>query len=171
VHQSPVLVDLTIIAVIFAFIMGGILLARVLSERRTELNGVEMYVTPYLKKPSLLAPGERILFNRLIQAVGNTALVCPKVRVADILDVRGDAMEWQTAWNRIAARHVDFLLISSTDHKPLLAIELNVHGRRDDWVDQAMVLAGLPLLRITQGFDYNVEALKAEIDRKISARI
>jgi hypothetical protein len=81
-------------------------------------------------------------------------------------------MEWQAAWNRIAAKHVDFLLITADEYRPLLAIQLDDGAReaqqRAEWLDRALVAAGLPILRLRVRSDYDPVALRREVELRVS---
>lgn len=93
------------------------------------------------------------------------------MRLPDAAEVRGDALEWQNAWNRIAAKHLDFLIVSSDTWEPLLAIELEDTGdqqRLDALIEGALVSAGLPILRIRARSDYDPILLRQEIDVKLN---
>lgn len=165
---------ITASALTFAVTMFVILITRRVREQRVEEDGVEMHVSPYYRRPSLLTPAERQFYLRLYQAIGNEVLICPKVRLADVVDVRGDAIEWQASWNRIVAKHVDFLLVTADDQQPLLAIELDdgSHDRpdrkaRDEWLDRALYAVGLPVLRIRVRRDYDPAALRREVEQKL----
>lgn len=58
--------------------------------------------------------------------------VCPKVRVADVLDVDTDDPETRKMWFRsIAQLHVDFLVLGNNDHM-LFALELDDPSHNSD---------------------------------------
>ncbi|HWI60803.1 MAG TPA: DUF2726 domain-containing protein, partial [Symbiobacteriaceae bacterium] len=61
--------------------------------------------------------------------------------------------------------------------QPLLAIELDdsSHMRpdrqqRDEWLDRAVMAAGLPLLRVRARGDYDPSALRREVEQKLTHR-
>ncbi len=63
--------------------------------------------------------------------------------------------EWQAAWNRIAARHVDFALCEFDTLRPRLVIELDGRSHRrpdrvehDAFVDRVFAEAALPILHV-----------------------
>lgn len=158
-------------AVTFALAMLVILIYRSASHHEAEERSYEMHVTPYVRRPALLSPAEQVLYGRLHQASGPEFHICPKVRLPDAAEVRGDALEWQNAWNRIAAKHLDFLLVSSDTWQPMLAVELEDTGDRqrlDDLMERALVAAGLPILRIKARTDYDPIWLRQEIDVKLN---
>lgn len=154
--------------------MFAILIIRRMRDRAAEEQGVEMHVTPYIRKQAFLTPPEQQFYIRLMEAVGAEVIVCAKVRLADVIDVRADALDWRAAWNRIAAKHVDFLLVAPANQQPLLAIELDDSSHfqprrqvRDEWLDRAMVAAGMPLLRVRVKRDYDPAALRRAIEQQI----
>jgi len=165
----------TAAAVTFALLMFAILFYRRLQERRGPPPEVEVHVTPYIRKAVFLAPAEQRFYFRLVQAVGNDFLICPKVRLADIIEVRGDAMEWRGSWNRIAAKHIDFLLTNTDTFQPVLALDLaddthygDQQMRQDEWLDRALEAARMPVLRVKVRRDYDAAALRKQIDQRIA---
>ncbi len=152
-----------------------ILLVRRLQEQNGPPPEVEVHVTPYSRKAVFLVPLEQRFYFRLFQAVGNDYLICPKVRLADVIEVRGDALEWRGSWNRIAAKHIDFLLTSADTFHPVLAVELDdasAYGdqqkQQDDWLDRALIAAGMPVLRVKVRRDYDAAVLRKQIEQKIA---
>jgi hypothetical protein len=109
------------------------------------------------KGPYLLSPGENRFFVALSQVIPSDTYICPKVRIADLLDVRvekGDPNFWQYL-NAINQKHVDFVLCRKGDFAPLLVIELDGRSHqdrkrteRDRIVDAAFQDAQLPILHI-----------------------
>ncbi|HYF94333.1 MAG TPA: DUF2726 domain-containing protein [Symbiobacteriaceae bacterium] len=165
-------------AVTFAVAMFALVLYLKWKDREDEQMGVEMHVSPYIRRATLLTAAEQRFYVRLFQAVGNEVLICPKVRLADVIEVRGDTLEWQSAWNRIAAKHIDFLLTTVDDHQPLLAIELDDSShhmpnrqKRDEWLDRAMVAAGLPLMRVRVRSDYDPAGLRREVEGRLATAV
>jgi hypothetical protein len=79
------------------------------------------------------------------------------------------ANEW--GWrNQIKSRHVDFVLCNAETMRPLLAIELDnsSHHRydrmeRDRMVDRIFRDAGLSILHIRAGYQYDFGRLEKEI--------
>ena len=106
---------------------------------------------PYRVRDDFLSPAERTFYAALVTALADQAVVCPKVRIGDVLFAPG------TAWkhtNRINQKHVDFLVCSRDTMRPLFAVELDdsSHQReaareRDEFKDAAFKAARLPLVR------------------------
>jgi len=175
VNGTALLQALTAAAVTFAVVMMGILLVRRLQDQGHEYgdrpSSVELQVSPYLRRPSIMNQAEARFYLRLTQAVGDTFLIAPKIRLADVIDVRGDAMEWKGSWNRIAAKHIDFLLVATDSFRPLLAIELDfeasfgTEGRSgDEWLERALMISGMPIMKVKVKRDYDPAALRRQID-------
>jgi hypothetical protein len=124
---------------------------------------------PYRVRDDFLSPAEISFCHVLSSVVGSWAVICPKVRLADIFFVvRPD--ENLSYFNRVAQRHVDFLLCKPNSMKPVLGIELDdtSHTRpkrkqRDEFVDKVFESAGLPLLRIAAQRDYSTRELTTQI--------
>ncbi|NLG06504.1 MAG: DUF2726 domain-containing protein [Candidatus Pacebacteria bacterium] len=109
------------------------------------------------KGPYLLSKGEKIFFDALMQSVHSDLYICPKVRVADLIEVdlpKGDKRFW-TLFNKISKKHVDFVLCSRVDFSPQLVIELDggshntrARSQRDIFVDEVFTQAGIPILHV-----------------------
>ncbi len=67
---------------------------------------------PYDLQETLFSPAERSFLGVLDLAVGDQARVFAKVRVADVLtpETGMGKSKWQQAFNKISAKHVDYLL-------------------------------------------------------------
>lgn len=127
---------------------------------------------PYDGVPALLTPAERSFYGVLLKARSGTAtFICCKVRLADLVSVRRGADKPRAAFNRVSAKHVDFVLCDGRDTRPLAAIELDdaSHARksrrdRDDFLAACLSAAGLPLLRVEAARAYSVETLRALVE-------
>ncbi len=126
---------------------------------------------PYLVRDDFLSAAEISLYHVLRNTLGSDAVVVTKVRLADLFFVQR-SNENRGAFNRIALRHIDFLLCHPQTMKPLLGIELDdaSHAKdsqkgKDEFLNQVFKAANLPLLRIPAQRGYNPD----EIGRKIRA--
>ena len=129
---------------------------------------------PYRLRDDFLSVTELSFYHRLAYAIQNQAVIFTKIRLADILFVARPDRSY-TYFNRIAARHVDFLLCQPKTLRPLVGIELDdsSHQRperqaRDEFVDRAFAAAGLPLVRMPARQTYMssdiLEQLKPYLD-------
>jgi len=126
-------------------------------------------VLPYRVRDDFLSPAE-FSFYKVLASLGGTRLtIQSKVRLADVFFV-ARPNENVTYFNRIAQKHLDFLVCDSITMKPLLGIELDdsSHNRndrqdRDDFVERVFQVAGLPLLRLPVQREYNTREVAAKI--------
>jgi len=151
------LVPILIAAVLLAAVIAA---AKVLLSRKTPVS------FPYVRQPSLFRPAERSFLGVLEQALGERYRVFGKVRLADVLLVRGAVGKTrQAAFNRIKSKHLDFVICAADDLSILFAIELDdlSHARRqqrDSFVDRALEVAGVPLYRFPAKSGYSVQAFR-----------
>lgn len=125
---------------------------------------------PYGRRRYLLSIAERRFFAALIKAVppGNT--VSCKVRLADLVFVRREAERDKKHFNRIQAKHIDFVLCDLRSSAVRLAIELDdkSHNRgdrqeRDAFVDELLSSVGITMLRFRAKGDYNVTEISTKL--------
>ena len=122
---------------------------------------------PYRLRDDFLSAAEASFYHVLRQVVGERATVCPKVGLGDLFFVVRPN-ENQGARNRIAAKHVDFVLCDPATMRPLAGIELDdaSHTRedrkeRDVLVEKIFKAAGLPLLRFPVQRSYALAEVNA----------
>lgn len=125
----------------------------------------------YLRK-SLLTAAERSFLGVLEPVLPAGVRVFAKVRLEDIVGVKKglDRAGRASARNRIKSRHVDFLLVRTTDLAPVAGIELDDSSHeeesrqeRDAFVDGVFASAGLPLLHIPAQKSYNPAELRIKL--------
>lgn len=124
----------------------------------------------YVARDSLFTPAERSFLGVLENAVGDRFRVFGKVRIADVINVKSASNRtWQSAFNRISAKHFDFVVCESTTTRVVCAVELDdqSHNRRarvarDELVGVVCNKSGLPLLRIQAQAAYNVRDISAK---------
>jgi Protein of unknown function (DUF2726) len=85
----------------------------------------------YFRRPRLLSAAELQLFHTLETVIGENFWVFTKVRVADLIEVRGlYGRDWWAAFSRVSQKHVDFLVASRKTLEVLMAIELDDRSHR-----------------------------------------
>jgi hypothetical protein len=126
----------------------------------------------YEAMPALLTAAERSFLGVLKQAVASDYQIFAKVRLADIVrPVPGSSRSgWQSAFNRIAGKHVDFVLCDAERLGVVAVVELDdrTHERferslRDGLVDQALADAGLPVLRVPARQAYSPAQIREQV--------
>lgn len=129
-------------------------------------------IFPYQRQEKLFSNAERSFLGVLDKIVGGNFRVFAKVRLADILKVRGgvSASERQSAFNRISRKHVDFLITRKDDLSFAGVVELDDKShnskerqKRDEFIDNAFEAAGIPVLHIKAQSGYSVEKIASEI--------
>jgi len=118
---------------------------------------------PYRTRDDFLSPAEASLFRLLASHLPGRAMIFPKVRLADIFFV-ARPNENMSYVNRIAQRHLDFLVCDAASLRPLAGIELDdaSHARpqrqeSDRFLNEVFSSAGLPLIRIPVQRSYTAE--------------
>lgn len=110
----------------------------------------------YKIRPFLTTKNEHEFYKQLLPAAtAKNLTVFTKVRLADLIEP--DERDWSrksSAFNKIKAKHVDFVLCEKQYMRPVLVIELDdrSHQRpdrkeRDIFVDSILHSVGLPVLR------------------------
>ena len=118
---------------------------------------------PYKTRDDFLSPAEASLFRLISSHLQGRVMVFPKVRLADIFFV-ARPNENLSFVNRIAQRHLDFLVCDPISLRPLAGIELDdaSHARpqrqeSDRFLNEVFSSAGLPLVRIPVQASYTAE--------------
>ncbi len=129
-----------------------------------------LQVLPYRKMKSLLSPGEYAFYHPLLDAVDGRCAVFAKTRLVDLVRIPKETPNWRAWFQRVSQKHVDFVLCDLATTAPLLVIELDdlshkVEARkeRDEFVDQVLHTAGLPILHFKCQQAYDVELLRAKV--------
>ncbi|MBB6184378.1 DUF2726 domain-containing protein [Oleiagrimonas soli] len=124
---------------------------------------------PYRARKQLFSAAERSFLGVLDTAVGPEYRVFGKVRIADIATVRSGlgASARRAALNRIAFKHVDFVVCRADDLSVVCAVELDDAShrgararRRDAFVADVCRVIGLPLLQVPARSGYAMHALR-----------
>lgn len=127
---------------------------------------------PYSKRQYLFSKAERSFFEVLHRVASPRFHVFAKVRVVDLLMVKGSPPSATGSHrNRILSKHVDFVLCDRELVSPKIAIELDdaSHNRpdrqvRDAFLARAFRAAGLPLLRVSAAKSYDTRVLQRLLD-------
>ncbi len=103
-------------------VIAALVLAKILQGLKSTPTGY-----PYQKKEALFTPAERSFLGVLNQAVGDSAHIFGKVRVADVVVPKKGMSrdDRQKAFNKISGKHFDFILCRKNDLSVACAIELD----------------------------------------------
>lgn len=130
----------------------------------------------YKQKETLFTTTEQKFLAALDIAVQGRYHVFGMVRVADVLEPerRRNQTGWQSAFNRIQAKHFDFVLCNPADLQVAAVVELDdsSHAQRDRkdrdrFLDEACASADLPLIHFPVKAKYDVAAVRAQISEAL----
>jgi len=132
---------------------------------------------PYRLRDDFLSPAEFSFYKVLSSLVSVRLTIQSKVRLADVFFV-ARPNENVAYFNKIAQKHLDFLVCDSVTMKPLFGVELddashkrNDRQERDEFVENVCKVAGLPLLRLPVQREYNSREIAAQIAPFVSDKI
>lgn len=153
------IVVLVIVVVLFAVIAKG-----------------KKVIYSYRQKGPLFTPAERSFLGVLDAAISDRYRVFGKVRVADVLlPQKGmSRRKWQIAFNKISAKHFDYVLCCKDTLSVIAAIELDDKSHRkessqarDKFLESACESAGLKLLRFPAKSGYAINEIRQIIENAI----
>lgn len=154
--------------------------AFIVLKRRTDSSSGKEDIVPYVLGDAFFSPAERSFLGVLDQAVGADFRVFGKVRVADVVSVAKGTPKslWQKAFNRISAKHFDFVLCRPGDLKPLCVIELNdkSHAQdnrknRDGFLEKVCAAAGLPMIFFAAQRSYTLTEICNSIAASLGSKM
>jgi len=131
----------------------------------------------FQKRKGIVGTNEMKCMVALTRVAGEKARVYPKVRLADMVNVSREHAESPALQDKLASRNVDFLLAHSRTLAPVLAVNIerkplrNEMGdivdthktRTDDFSEDVLRLAGIPLLKLVAKEEYD----PADLSRRI----
>jgi ssDNA-binding Zn-finger/Zn-ribbon topoisomerase 1 len=139
----------------------------ILKAKRKETTGADDY--PYTQAGPLFTPAERSFLGVLQLAVGEDAQVFGKVRVADVVKPTNglSRSDWQKAFNRISAKHFDFIVCRRDDLSVVCAVELNDGShqsknrrQRDSLLEGVCSAARVPLIQVAAKSGYVIADIR-----------
>jgi len=121
----------------------------------------------------LLTANERAFSAALRQALPAGSVLMVQVALNRVVEVRnprrGDS--WRDPrWNRIAQKSLDFVVMRSSDARPVVAIELDdasherpERRRRDELLDAVLASAGLPIIHQPVLPVYDIDSIRLRL--------
>lgn len=129
---------------------------------------------PYQMITPILTQREKKAYYIILEyCVKNKLALFSKIRMADFITPKNTVhnKDFYFWFNKISAKHVDFLIVQEGSFKPLLAIEIDdeTHLRyerqeRDIFVDNVYYSIGIPILHI---WDLTKEKIEGDINNAL----
>lgn len=94
-------------------------------------------------------------------------IICPKVRLLDIIEPRKGEKNYKTLLYKIQSKHVDFLICDQSMHiKAILELDDNSHNQedrqiRDKFIDQILTSVGYKVIRTHSITENTLDCLTA----------
>lgn len=166
--------EIMIVILVCALLVFGFLLRRPKWQDPESTQADTQALQAYEARPGLFVNGsERALFAALNRHKPDGFHVMAKVRLEDILRVRGDIKDGRLRWKyrgRIKSRHVDFVICDNAGQF-LCAIELDGSSHRSDeaemvdgFKDAIFKHAAMRFFRIRTGGNFDQHARKLWFD-------
>jgi len=128
----------------------------------------------YKKKEFLLNIPERKFFERIQQIIPDKYIIFPQVVLSSIISVNSSVRKFWTYQNKINRKTIDFVIFEKLYFKPVLAIEYDgkFHNnperlKRDNFVDEALKVAGIKIIHIKHSENIDFEIIKKELNEII----
>lgn len=128
---------------------------------------------PFRRK-SLLSPAELAFYRVLEAAVADRFVILLKVTVRDLCEITHHPSDL-AAFNRVAAKQVDFVLCDQTTLAPVVAIELDdstnlprERAERDVFMSDLFRVIGVGLIRHRVQPAYSPDAIARWIDAAVA---
>jgi hypothetical protein len=116
----------------------------------------------YKLKQGLMSRAEINFYKAFCEYKKDSNLVFAKVRLADIFAPEATGKSYLASFNKISAKHVDFLVCDKDTFAPLYAIELDDKSHRsaksmnrDEFVNNVFSQTELKLIRVQARKDYS----------------
>lgn len=127
----------------------------------------------YRQSGKLFSAAERSFLGVIDQAISDKYRVFGKVRVADVIrpEKGMGRKNWQIAFNKISAKHFDYVLCSKDKLEVIAVIELDDKShntkksiKRDSLLENACNSANLKLIRFPAKSAYQIQAVREQIE-------
>lgn len=127
----------------------------------------------YHAKDYILTKAEMQFYDALCKATATTYLqIWPMMSLKELIYVRDEEGKKNSYkhFNKINRKHIDFTLVNPKSSKAILCIELDDKSHkkqnrieRDTYVDEVMKQAGIKLLHVPAGMEYDISKLESNI--------
>ena len=119
------------------------------------MASMETFLRAYCRRSFLQSKAEKYFYNILREAF-NTYTVLTKVPLADLVEADQRHPNWQSNFNRICSKQIDFVICDAW-LCPLLAVELDGSSHqpadreeRDALLDRVLADVSLPIVHVSR---------------------
>jgi hypothetical protein len=152
-----------------------VVLQSIRGSRSTGKSGRDSEDLPYILRQYLMSKAERSFLGVLEQVSDSSKYyIFPQLSLAKLVDVEKGAGSYQTYYNKVDRKSVDFVLFDKGALSPVLVVELDdsSHNRenrqeRDAFIDRVLAKAGLPILHVRAQAAYDPRQLTTSISEAI----
>lgn len=146
---------------------------------KPKISSLQIEHFPYRLSTEFFTSAEANFYRILKRTIKEHFLIFPKVSLKEFLfiPVQTNRSEYQSLFNKIDRKHVDFLICSPETLQPVFAIELDdsSHRRasrseRDTFIDSVLSTANLPLVRVPVRAAYNTQELEILFKNALTRR-
>ncbi len=156
--------------VLGGMLAGGLVMI-IVTVTRAATTSIRIRHHPFEPRRRVFSPTEIRFLRALEDALGGRVRVMGKMRIADLLRVSDglDTRAHRKAFERIARRHVDFVLLDAETFSLLAVIELefgaddSASAAPQTLVDQIFAAARIPMLRVPMRSRYEPLALARQV--------
>lgn len=130
----------------------------------------------FQRKGPLVSPTELAFYKILVQSVGSDVAIAPKVRLADLIapGQRLSRSGWQKDFNRLAMKHVDFVLFDQNNGAVIGVVELDDSshstleaGVKDAFKNAVLNSAGIQITRFNARRSYDASEVRAKVPGRL----
>jgi hypothetical protein len=155
-HEPSAL--LLVVLLVFGIAAATVLLVTKFRDKKSRYRAI-----PFLSAAEIL------FFCELRKICEDSVLICPKVRLADLVHPAAglNNQDRQSTRNRISQKHVDFVLVHPESFQVIGVIELDDGSHlepkrqaRDQMVDEALREASICICHVRAARAYNLEDLR-----------
>lgn len=120
------------------------------------------------KKNYFFTKNENLFYRTLVEVLKNeNVVIFSKVRMVDVIEIPRKQENFMHYFNKMKAKHIDFLICDKEFFEPIYCIELDDKSHlqekrveRDILVNEMFKKAGMPLIRIPAMKEYTVNEIK-----------
>jgi hypothetical protein len=163
--MSPILILVAAVVIIGFVVLAALAKAKGKGAEEAEVGRGSDY-----ELAQLFSPAERSFLGVLEGLLPDGVGLLAKVRLGDVFRPKKGIPKWTAANNRLNRKHIDFLIVRTSDLSPVAGIELDdsSHQRadrkaRDTFVDDVFKASDLPLLHVTAKATYNPNEIRQSV--------